>query len=423
MSKILYFDCFSGASGDMILGALIDAGLPIEELRTALGSLALEGVRVEASPTQRSGIGATSFSVINETEASRHPDDDGHEHAHGPGHHHHHHDDHHHDHAHRGLGEICGMVDRSALSAPSKARSKQLFRRLAEVEATIHQMPVEEVHLHEVGAVDSIIDIAGCVFGLEWFGADRIVVSPINVGSGTVTCEHGVMPVPAPATARLIEGVPIYSKGPAVELLTPTGALVLTEYAESFGALPPMRVRQSGYGAGDRDFTEHPNLLRVLVGEDDVSTQLQRVVVLECEIDDMNPQIFGVLMDQLHAAGALDVFYAPIQMKKNRPGTLVTVVALPKHREALSALVFRETTTIGVRFREMDRERLEREQVDVQTPLGSVRFKVARRAGEDVILNAAPEFDDCLRLAEEHGLPVKEVQALATRAYLDSRGS
>jgi len=427
MSKILYFDCFSGASGDMILGALIDAGLPIEELRTALGSLALEGVRIEAGPTQRSGIGATSFSVINEAETGRHTQDDGH--AHGPGHHPHHHDGHHHgddhdhDHAHRGLGEIFGVVDRSALSTASKARSKQLFRRLAEVEAAIHQVPVEEVHLHEVGAVDSIVDIAGCVFGLEWFGADRIVVSPINVGSGTVKCEHGVMPVPAPATARLIEGVPIYSKGPAVELLTPTGALILTEYAESFGALPAMRVRASGYGAGDRDFAEHPNLLRVLVGEDDVSTQLQHVVVLECEIDDMNPQIFGVLMDQLHAAGALDVFYAPIQMKKNRPGTLVTVVALPEHREALSALVFRETTTIGVRFREMDRERLEREQVDVQTPLGMVRFKVARRAGEDVILNTAPEFEDCLRLAEEHGLPVKEVQALATRAYLESRGS
>ena len=424
MSKVLYFDCFSGASGDMILGALIDAGLPIEELRTALGSLALEGVCVEARPTQRSGIGATSFSVINEAEADRNTHDGGHEHDHGPGHHHHDHDhdhDHHHDHdhAHRGIGEICGMVDRSALSAASKARSKQLFRRLAEVEATIHQMPVEDVHLHEVGAVDSIIDIAGCVFGLEWFGADRIVVSPINVGSGTVTCEHGVMPVPAPATVRLIEGVPIYSKGPAVELLTPTGALVLTEYAESYGTMPAMQVRRSGYGAGDRDFADYPNLLRVLVGEDDASTRLQRVVVLECEIDDMNPQIFGALMDQLHEAGALDVFYAPIQMKKNRPGTLVTVVALPEHREALSALVFRETTTIGVRFREMDRERLEREQVDVQTLLGTVRFKVARRAGEDVILNAAPEFEDCLRLAEEHGVPVKEVQALATKAYLD----
>ena len=474
MSKVLYFDCFSGASGDMILGALIDAGLPIDELRAALGSLALEGVRVEANRTQRSGIGATSFSVIDgsgphtHTDGQSHgeaaeKDNDGHQHStdhahshdyghahgsehghqehshddqkddhvHDDGHHHDHDHDHDHDHvhahvhehAHRGLSEICAMVDRSALSEASKERSKHLFRRLAEVEAGIHQMPVEEVHLHEVGAVDSIIDIAGCVFGLEWFGADRIVVSPMNVGSGTVKCEHGVMPVPAPATARLIEGVPVYSKGPAVELLTPTGALVLTEYADSYGSMPAMRVHRSGYGAGDREFRDHPNLLRVLVGEAAPSTQLQRVVVLECEIDDMNPQIFGVLMDQLYGAGALDVFYAPIQMKKNRPGTLVTIVGLPEHRETLSGLVFRETTTIGVRFREMDRERLDREQIDVETPLGTVRFKVARRAGESAVLNAAPEFEDCAYLAEKHGLPVKEVQAVAMKTYLEGRKS
>ena len=455
MSKVLYFDCFSGASGDMILGALIDAGLPIDELRAALGSLALEDVRVEANPTQRSGIGATSFSVIDgssghtptdghsHSDAPAEEDDDNdaddrhthsndyghahhsehghHEHSHDAGHHHHH--DHDHDRAHRSLSEICAMVDQSALSEASKERSKHLFRRLAEVEAGIHQMPVEEVHLHEVGAVDSIIDIAGCVFGLEWFGADQIVVSPMNVGSGTVKCEHGIMPVPAPATARLIEGAPVYSKGPAVELLTPTGALVLTEYADSYGSMPAMRVNQSGYGAGDHDFRDYPNLLRVLVGEAADSSRLQRVVVLECEIDDMNPQIFGVLMDRLYAAGALAVFYAAVQMKKNRPGTLVTVVGLPEHRQTLSGIVFQETTTIGVRFREMDRERLDREQIDVETPLGSVRFKVARRPGERAVLNAAPEFEDCARLAEEHGLPVKEVQAVVTKAYLDGRKS
>ena len=447
MSKVLYFDCFSGASGDMILGALIDAGLPIDELRAALGSLALEDVCLEANPTQRSGIGATSFSVTDSSgshthtaahshshtenvDDHRHSTDHTHSTDHGHAHdseHGHDHDadghHHHHDHAHRSLSEICAMVDQSALSEASKERSKHLFRRLAEVEAGIHQVPVEEVHLHEVGAVDSMIDIAGCVFGLEWFGADQIIVSPMNVGSGTVKCEHGVMPVPAPATARLIEGAPVYSKGPAVELLTPTGALVLTEYADSYGSMPAMRVYQSGYGAGDRDFPDHPNLLRVLVGEAEVSSQLQRVVVLECEIDDMNPQIFGVLMDRLYAAGALDVFYAPVQMKKNRPGTLVTVVGLPEHRQTLSGIVFQETTTIGVRFREMDRERLDREQIDVETPLGSVRFKVARRAGEQAVLNAAPEFEDCARLAEEHGLPVKEVQAVATKAYLEGRNS
>jgi hypothetical protein len=316
------------------------------------------------------------------------------------------------------------MVDGSSLSETAKKRSKQLFRRLAETEAEIHQMPVEKVHLHEVGAVDSIIDIAGAVFGLERLAVDRIVVSPLNVGSGTVTCEHGVMPVPAPATARLIEGVPVYSSGPAVELLTPTGALILTDYADAFGTMPPMTIRRSGYGAGDREFPEHPNLLRVLIGDegdeaDETTLGIERVVTIECEIDDMNPQIFGVLMDRLYEAGALDVYYAPIQMKKNRPGTLVSIVARPKDRSTLSGIVFRETTTIGVRFIEMDRERLDRESVDVETPIGTVRVKVARRSGSSAVLNALPEFEDCARLAAENGLSVKEVQAIVSKAYLD----
>ncbi len=431
MSKVLYVDCFSGASGDMILGALIDAGLPIEELREALGSLALGDVHLRVERVERSGIGATSFTVEGGTDANpqghsheeHHEDHD--DHHHPDEHHDHHHDkEHRHDdgqhHHHRGLSEICQMVDGSSLSDAAKTRAKRLFRRLAETEAEIHQMPVEKVHLHEVGAVDSIIDIAGAVFGLERLGVDRIVVSPLNVGSGTVTCEHGVMPVPAPATARLIEGVPVYSSGPAVELLTPTGALILTDYADAFGAMPAMTIRQSGYGAGDREFSDHPNLLRVLIGDEERAGGHERVVLIECEIDDMNPQIFGVLMDRLYAAGALDVYYAPIQMKKNRPGTLVSIVARPEDRPALSGIVFRETTTIGVRFIEMDRERLDRESVDVETPLGTVRVKVARRAGASAVVNAAPEFEDCVRLAGEHGLSVKEVQAIVTKAYLDS---
>ena len=424
MGKVLYFDCFSGASGDMILGALLDAGLPLERLRAAVGSLALDGVTLEAERVDRSGIGATKFRVRG-ADLSRQPNHgDGHHH-HGHDHHGHDHDHHdrrdrgadHHDHGHRGLSEICEMVDRSALSGPAKDRAKRLFRRLAETEADIHRRPVEEIHLHEVGAVDSIIDIAGAVFGLEWLGADRIVSSPLNVGSGTVTCAHGVLPVPAPATARLVAGVPVYSTGVEAELLTPTGALLVTDYASQFGPLPALRVRQVGYGAGDRDLPGSPNVVRVVIGDDDAGGRLQRVVVIESEIDDMNPQIFGVLMDRLHAAGALDVFYAPIQMKKNRPATLVSVVALPADREALTALLFRETTTIGVRFREMDRERLDREQVTVETPLGPVRFKVAGRGGD--VVNASPEFDDCLQLAERHDLSVKAVQAIATKAYLD----
>ena len=418
MSKILYFDCFSGASGDMILGALLDAGLSLEELRDALGSLALGDVTLHAELVSRSGIGATSF----------HVDDGGHQHQHVHEHDHTHSHDSHHDHYdeddghhhHRGLSEICTMVDESALSSAAKERAKRLFRRLAEVEADIHQMSVEDVHLHEVGAVDSIIDITGVVYGLERLGVDRIMSSPLNVGSGTVRCEHGVMPVPAPATARLIEGLPAYSKGPAVELLTPTGALILSDYVDEFGAMPAMRVRQIGYGAGDREFADHPNLLRVLVGDAESTESLQTVSVIECEIDDMNPQIFGVLMDKLYAAGALEVFYAPIQMKKNRPGTLITIIAAPERREGLSGIVFSETTTIGLRIRDAQRECLEREHVSVETPLGQVRFKVARRAGSPHVVNAAPEFDDCVRIAEEHRLPVKEVQAIVTKAYLDS---
>jgi uncharacterized protein (TIGR00299 family) protein len=282
---------------------------------------------------------------------------------------------------------------------------------------------MDKVHLHEVGALDSIIDIVGAVFALEWFAADRIVVSPMNLGGGMVKSAHGVFPVPAPATVALLKDAPVYSSGIQAELLTPTGALILTEYATAFGPLPAMRIDRIGYGAGERELAETPNVVRVLIGEaDHPKTHDPRpgthaVVVLECEIDDMNPQIFGVLMDQLYAAGALDVFYAAVQMKKNRPGTLMTIVASPEHREALMAIVFRESTTIGVRYQEMSRECLDREMVTVVTSLGPVRFKVARR-GERV-LNAQPEFEDLAKLSHERGIPIKDVQALAHKAWLD----
>ena len=426
MATTLYFDCFAGASGDMILGALVDAGLPMEELTAALRSLPLDHDRVplQLSRVQRSGIGASKVTVGAEGGGVAHDHGHAHDHDHDHDDHHHHaHDDghdhaHHHEHHHRGLSEICDIVDRSELSAVVKARATRLFRRLAEVEAGIHQQAVEDVHLHEVGALDSIVDIVGGVFGLEWFGADRVVSSALNVGAGTVTCAHGVMPVPAPATAKLIEGVPVYSKGPAVELLTPTGALLVTEYADTYGPMPEMRVRASGYGAGDRDPAGFPNLLRVLVGETDASQSTERVVVIECEIDDMNPQIFGLLMDRLHAAGALDVYYVPIQMKKNRPGTLVSVVARPEDRGRLSAIVFSETTTLGVRFVEMERECLERETVEVETPSGPVRIKVARRDG--AVLNASPPSSTTAwHSAERDGVSVKIVQAMASKAYWD----
>lgn len=432
MPRILYFDCFSGASGDMVLGALLDAGLPFEELRAALGSLAIDGTSVSARKVMRAGISATKFSVSEDEDGAH-----SHDHDRGPAHNHDHHDQHHHGHthaptavahahAHRSLAEIGTLIDRSALSVAGKDRARGLFQRLGESEAAIHQVPVEKIHLHEVGALDSIIDIVGAVFAFEWFGADRIVSSPLNVGGGMVDSAHGLFPVPAPATLKLLEGVPVYSSGIKSELVTPTGALLISSYASAFGPTPSMTIDRVGYGAGNRDPAGTPNVLRVMVGQsddqlNDAQANTEHIVVLECEIDDMNPQIFGAVMDRLYAEGALDVYFSAVQMKKNRPGTLLTILARPEQRQALSAIVFRETTTIGVRHHEVQRERLDRETVAVQTPLGAISFKVARLGGE--VMNASPEFDDCLRIASARGIPVKNVQAIATRAYLDAKGS
>jgi hypothetical protein len=310
------------------------------------------------------------------------------------------------------------LIDTSALPLPGRDRAKALFGRLAEAEAAVHQMPIEQVHLHEVGALDSIIDIVGAVFAMEWAGVDRVVSSPLNVGGGTVASAHGTLPVPAPATVRLLGAAPVYSgpaNGAAVELVTPTGALLATAYADSFGPLPAMTIERTGYGAGERDTPGRPNVLRVFIGAEAGVARLERVVVIECEIDDMNPQIYGPLMDQLYTAGALDVFYVPVQMKKNRPGTLLTVVCAPEHRAALADVIFRETTTIGLRFAERERECLRRETVVVETPIGQIRFKLAWRDGR--VVNATPEFDDCAKLAAERGLPIKAVQAIAVQAY------
>ena len=416
MAKTLYFDCFSGASGDMVLGALLDLGLPLDDLRAALGSLTLEGLEIGADRVLRAGVSATKLTVAGhdhhfhghgQHDQDAHQDEE-HRH-HGHDHHHHHHDDHH------SLKEIAAAIGRSALASESKGRAIHMFERLAEAEAAIHAMPVEKVHLHEVGALDSIIDIVGSVYGLDQLGAETIVSSPLNVGGGTVTCAHGVFPVPAPATARLLQGVPVYSGDVSMELVTPTGALIVTEYAQSYGGVPPMTIGRIGYGAGERDPKRHPNVLRLLVGEG-AAASTARVAEIVCEIDDMNPQLFGPLMDRLLGAGALDVFYAPVQMKKNRPGTLVTVLAPPERREALTAMLFTDTTTIGVRYQEMSRECLDREIVTVETRLGAIRFKVASRKGQ--VLNASPEFDDCARIAAERSLPLKEVQAVAMAAWM-----
>jgi pyridinium-3,5-bisthiocarboxylic acid mononucleotide nickel chelatase len=409
----------------MILGALLDLGLPLDDLRSALGSLPIDLGGVSARRVLRAGVSATKFAVDDDHD-DRH--DDGHHHDQDHHHHHDHdHGHHQHDHVHGGvnqphhhsLKEISDFVGRSALSPEGKGRARHLFERLAAAEAAIHDMPMETVHLHEVGAIDSIVDIVGAVHGFERLGASRILSSPLNVGGGTVKCAHGVFPVPAPATARLLQGVPIYSGDVQMELVTPTGALLVTEYAEAFGPLPAMTVDRIGYGAGHHDPTHHPNVLRLLVGEAESSGQVHTVVEMTCEIDDMNPQLFGPVMDQLLAAGALDVFFASVQMKKGRPGTLVTVLARPGDREKLAAILFSETTTIGVRFQEMKRECLDREFRTIETPLGAIRFKIASRGGR--VLNASPEFDDCARIAAEKGLPIKEVQAVALREWLRTR--
>ncbi len=411
MARVAYFDCFSGISGDMVLGALLDLGLPLDRLRDALGSLAIEYGAVAADRVLRSGVSATKFRVHQHAVGGAH-------HQHAPHPHSHQHQSHDHDH-HHSLATIRAAIDRSALSREGKDRATRLFYRLGEAEAAIHDLPIERVHLHEVGAIDSIIDIVGAVDGMEWLAADQVIASPLNLGGGTVECAHGTFPVPAPATARLLQGVPVYGGTPATELVTPTGALLVTEYASAFTALPPLRVRAIGYGAGDKDFKRHPNVLRIVVGDADTAASTEEIVVLECEIDDMNPQLFGPLMDRLHASGALDVFYAAVQMKKNRPGTLVTVIARPEDRQRLSAILFSETTTIGVRYREMRRERLERELRTIPTAVGPIRVKIASRDG--TVLNASPEFEDCARAAAERGLPIKDVQALVIKAWLDSQ--
>jgi hypothetical protein len=392
VSRLVYFDCASGASGDMLLGALVDLGLPLEELRGELAKLPLRGYRLDAHRVHRSGLHATKVDVVLES----------HEHEHG------------HHHPHFGLREILALLEGSGLDPEVRELSARLFHRLAAVEGAIHGVSPEQVHFHEVGAVDSIVDVVGGVIGLRWLRADRFVSSPLNVGTGTVTMSHGTFPVPPPATARLVEGVPVYGAGEG-ELLTPTGALLVTGHATSYGPLPLVRPRSIGHGAGSRDTPGRPNVLRLIVGDADASPEGDRVLVLETEVDDTPPQILGALVDRLLTAGALDVYYTAVQMKKGRPGVLVTVLAPPPLREALEEVLFSETTTLGVRRQEWERTVLEREWVTVATAHGAVRVKVGKRAGR--VYNVQPEFEDCQRAAAESGAAVKEVWAAALAAY------
>jgi uncharacterized protein (TIGR00299 family) protein len=441
MARVMYFDCSSGAAGDMVLGAFIDAGLPLDAVRSALGSLGLDH-ELTVERVIRAGLSATHVSVIPKGAArAKGAQVPTHGHTHGHAHDHHH--DHGHDHGneahdrhghgtgedgHRSVDQIVHLIGHSALSAAGKARASAMVLRLAEAEAAIHEVAVSQVHLHEVGAIDSIIDIVGAVFAFEWMGIDDVISSPLNVGGGSVTIAHGTYPVPAPATLRLLSGVPVYGGEVQAELVTPTGALVVSDYAKAYGPFPGMTVDRIGYGAGSKDFPGRPNVLRVVIGERTASaadearsihpftSPREEIVKIECDIDDMNPQLFAPAFERLFAAGALDVYATPIQMKKGRPGTLLTVLGRPVDRPALCDVLFRETTTIGVRFELMQRDTLERESHDVALEGGSVRMKVATRGGE--VLNAAPEFDDCVRVAAATGQPVKAVQAEALRVWL-----
>jgi len=384
--RIAYLDAFSGISGDMTVGALLDAGAPAAPLIDALEALET-GAKFEVEKTRRGGVTASKFRVIVPAEAP----------------------------AHRHLKHILGMIDKSPLTDRAKQNASNVFRRLGEAEARVHGVPVEKVHFHEVGAVDSIADIVGACVALDLLGIGEIHTSAINVGSGTVNTEHGMLPVPAPATAALLEGKPIYARGPAVELTTPTGAALVATLSAHFGALPAMSILSIGYGAGDRDFKDQPNVLRVLVGDRTTATEATLVSVIEANIDDSSPQVLGYALERLLEAGALDASFSPLQMKKNRPGALLRVIAKPEHQEHLADIIFAETSTLGLRIYPAERRVEERRIIEVETPHGKVRMKVSGHGA------ATPEYEDCRALAIQTGTPLPKIIAAAQEAYLKVR--
>ncbi len=385
-SKIAYFDCFSGISGDMVLSALVDAGADLRAIESELRKLKLQEWAISAEKVKKRGIWATHVRVAT-----------------GEAHH------------HRGLSVILRMIDEAEFSTRVAERAKKIFTRLGEAEATVHQMPLEEVHFHEVGAMDAIIDIVGAAVGFELLGLDEFACSALDVGGGQVKTAHGLLPVPAPATAELLRGAPTYSSGVLRELVTPTGAAIATTLSTRYAEIPPMTLRAIGYGAGTADLAEKANILRLLVGENAASERGENwgspVAVIETNVDDMSPQIYGYFAERALAAGALDVFSTAAQMKKNRPGLLITILCELQDVARLIDLLFRETTTIGVRTYEVRRKTLERESVPVETEFGPVHVKLSRMNGS--VLNATPEYEDCQKIAAERGVPLKRVIAAA----------
>jgi len=400
--KTLYFDCFSGISGDMTIGALLDLGLEFEYLKAELKKLPVEGYELRMSRVVRSNLSAMKFDVLMEGE---HGHDHQHHHGHG--------------HFHRKASEILAMIRDSNLNANTKRMATDIFTKLAISEGKVHHIPPEDVEFHEVGAVDSIVDTVGTAIGFDALSIERYLCSAINVGSGFIHCQHGVLPVPAPATAELLRHATIYQKHVQTELVTPTGAAILAGVVNQFGNLTGFIAERIGYGAGTKQFTDFPNCLRLMVGEERSQSAVAgsgEVIVIEANIDDMSPQNFGYVTEQLFAAGALDVFTVPVQMKKGRPGHLLQVLASADASEKISRIIFQETTTIGIRRHTVERSTLEREFVEVRTEYGDVKIKVSKLDGE--VVNFAPEYEDCARIAHEKNVPLKKVQALAVNAYL-----
>jgi uncharacterized protein (TIGR00299 family) protein len=463
--RIGYLECFSGISGDMLLGALVDAGVSFDMLAETAVALNV-GARLESRKVMRGGITAAKVDVIT-TEHTGNPHQDhahhdhahhdhdahGHEHTHEHEHSHEHHThehthshehhsheahqhahehtheahehpheySHEHSHApHRSLSTILGIIRAAHLSESVKTRASRAFQLLGEAEAGIHSIPIETVHFHEVGAVDTIVDIVCAAAGCEALGVSRWLASPLNVGSGTVKCQHGTLPVPAPATLALLGDAPVYAAGPPMERVTPTGAALLRMLDVQYGTLPAMRVHATGYGAGGRDTPGEPNLLRLLVGEETKSAveaeSTEPIAVMETVIDDSNPQLLAWVSELLLAAGAWDVYRAAVQMKKGRTGVQMTVLSSPDRLPALRELIFRETTTIGLRWRIENKLALEREFVTVATAWGDVRIKIARWPSGKAA-NASPEYEDCRKLAAGHAVPLKDVMQAAMQAY------
>jgi uncharacterized protein (TIGR00299 family) protein len=376
---LAYFDCFSGISGDMILGALVDAGVSIDALRSELARLNLPGYRIEAKKVSRAGMAATKLDVVLDT--TEQPS--------------------------RRLADVRNLIESSSLPLSIRQKSLRIFERLAEAEARVHGTTPDRVHFHEVGAVDAIVDIVGSVIGLDILGVTDVRSSPVNLGSGTIKTAHGVLPVPAPATVELLKGFPAYGSATPYELTTPTGAVILSTLSTSFGPVPTMTIGHAAYGAGGKDISGHPNVLRILIGEPSAGYEEDVSVVIETNIDDMNPQIYDSVMDRLMQQGAQDVYLTPIIMKKGRPAVLLSVLADRARSDQVLDVIFRETTSIGVRIREVGRKKLSREIREIETQYGRIRIKVSRRREE--VLTATPEYEDCRRIAEEKQVPLKQV--------------